>query len=182
MIDRFGYKIVLGIHIGAVIVAYACAVIGKTLDITWLYFVTGMGYGMSDAIGFTLITSMLMKDVPDQVSGALGGTLFSQDGDLFLSYLLPALVYRVFGPSSTAITLIMQLYLAWWQSIVVVMIAYLSGMIAVYIFRKEPKMETKYKEIQLRNEGGRADSSVSSSVSSTPSTPSGSSEILSPQV
>lgn len=72
--DKVRCNVVLIIHLITLILGYGAVFAGRYLGISEIFFGAGALFGISDAISNTFIPSMLMKDVPQAISGALSGT------------------------------------------------------------------------------------------------------------
>ena len=75
LLDRFGPKFVLLYHLILLCLAYSFVIASAlTIDNIPLLFIACALFGFTDGVNTTFISSMMMKDIPNNISGALAGT------------------------------------------------------------------------------------------------------------
>lgn len=75
LLDRFHCYVCLYFQIALLVPAYVLLVVSRLYVIEPIFFVVAFLFGLSDAILNTLINAMLMRDLPNFVTGAMSSTL-----------------------------------------------------------------------------------------------------------
>jgi len=139
VLDRFSCFVALTMHVVVLLLAYGFVVLYTHYGGAAFYFPAYAMFGVSDAIMNTMGTAMLMKDLPDMVTGALASAPFLVHPSLLPLFSYCVVANRMLGSLGAALMLVVQVILKeWWQIVIIVGVLYSLAFVAVFAFRADP--------------------------------------------